>query len=658
MNITLYKILNILQVRQIIILILLSVSIKCIAQTKFNKVINPEHPSMNILVSTTPIDDGYILVIGSRNVEGYGNNRCSMILKTDNIGNVLYRNFVCDSSVNVYEGWFDQKIIATNYGTYKYAFHKEWLCSYICEFDEQLNPICTKSIYFSNDSSLVNVKMTGFSNVDDCLYFPNIAKIDTLGTELYHPVLYKLDSNNNLIYKKGLYIGNYKHQYTSIIKAHDDNLIAFGEMKSVPVWLVSKIDPAGNMIWYHTYGRANWNNGLYKFIAPSPDSCYVMSGLYPVCYADRFEYRTANAACIRKIDDNGNLLWEKNIKNYYSNYYNGPGIHDVDCTYDLYVDDDGYIYVAGQGTIFTGFTGFLTKLSPEGDIMFRRYYTPDGSKSGPELYLNSVKPTPDGGLIMGGYTYDSYYTAAEFGDYYQQPWLVKTDMDGLDGLCYTELPELTLDVFIPDTVCNLDTIDCVVNISGPSAPYRLDFSTGQTIENIYYPDVFVPKEIGIDTVLTGERMYQYTETITEATLKDTAVEDIIARHYNIRTPRDPGEHQLAITLSDYYGNTKTIYKDIYVNPCHDLAVDENDNIMLSVYPNPATEYINIAGENIAEIQICNLLGEVVYYIGNVAPRHDTTNVISTENMPAGSYFVSVRMVNGKVVTKKIIVVKD
>ncbi len=150
-------------------------------------------------------------------------------------------------------------------------------------------------------------------------------------------------------------------------------------------------------------------------------------------------------------------------------------------------------------------------------------------------------------------------------------------------------------------------------------------------------------------------MYQYTETITEATLKDTAVEDIIARHYNIRTPRDPGEHQLAITLSDYYGNIKTIYKDIYVNPCHDLAVDENDNIMLSVYPNPATEYINIAGENIAGIEICNLLGEVVYYNSGVVPRRDATIVISTENMPAGSYFVRVRMEDGKVVTKKIIV---
>ncbi|MBQ5457160.1 MAG: T9SS type A sorting domain-containing protein, partial [Bacteroidales bacterium] len=168
-------------------------------------------------------------------------------------------------------------------------------------------------------------------------------------------------------------------------------------------------------------------------------------------------------------------------------------------------------------------------------------------------------------------------------------------------------------------------------------------------------DIFVPAEIGIDTVLRGELLYQYTETVTEATIKDSAAENTIARHYNIATPTLPGEQQLAITLTDFYGNTKTIYKDIYVNPCHDLAVDENDNIMLSVYPNPATEYINIAGENIAEIEICNLLGEVVYYNSSVAPRHDATIVISTENMPAGSYFVRVRMEDSKVVTKKIVV---
>ena len=638
-----------------LVLLLTLMSLDCFSQTKFNKIIDTGHQAMNILTSTTPFENGYILVVGTGDVAGYDNNRCSMILRTDVDGNVLYSNFICDSTVDTFECMPNQSVIITEDSLFKYVFSKSFKCAYICDFDYNLNIINSKSIYHSNDSSLINAKTFGFNNIDDNLYIINNTQLDTLGvTGLYHPIMYKVDSSNNLIYRKYMYINNNKHQYYNIIKAHDGNLIALGDIYPKPQWLVSKLDAAGNMIWHHTYGRNAWNNGHQIFIAPSPDSCYVMSGIYPVCYANRFEDETSDAACLRKIDDNGNLLWEKVIKNYYSNYYNGPGMHPVDCTYDLYVDNDGYIYVAGQGTIYTGFAGFLTKLTPEGDIMFRRYYTPDGSKSGPELYLNSVKPTPDGGLIMGGYTYDSYYTAAEFGDYFQQPWLVKTDMDGLDGLCYTELPELTLDVFIPDTVCNLDTIDCVVNISGPSAPYRLDFSTGQVIDNIYYPDIFVPAEIGIDTVLRGELLYQYTETVTEATIKDTA-ENIIAKHYNIATPTLPGEQQLAITLTDFYGNTKTIYKDIYVNPCHDLAVDENDNIMLSVYPNPATEYINIAGENITEIEICNLLGEVVYYIGNVVPRRDATNVISTENMPAGSYFVRVRMTDGKVVTKKIIV---
>ena len=375
-----------------------------------------------------------------------------------------------------------------------------------------------------------------------------------------------------------------------------------------------------------------------------------MSGVYPVCYANSNHDRYWYAGCVRKIDDNGNLLWEKIIKNYSPS----PSYYLDDDFYDLYVDDNGYIYVAGK-TIFNNYsmTGCLTKLSPEGEIMYIRHYEPTGrgEHRSAITYLNSVKPTPDGDLIMGGYTYDSYYTP-DFGDYYQQPWLVKTDMNGLDGLCYTELPELDFDVFIPDTVCNMDTIDCVVNISGPSAPYTLEFSTGQVIDSIYYPDTYVPYNFGIDRPISSEYLYSYSDYVSEATLKkNTTWEDIIARHYNISTPTHPGEQQLAITLTDFYGNTKTIYKDIYVNPCHEVEVDENENVVLSVYPNPARENIIVEGENIAGIQICNLLGGVVYE----TQQCNGNNVISTDGMGAGSYFVRVRMEDGKVVTKKIVV---
>ena len=629
----------------ILLLILTSLRISCPAQTRFNMVSDFGYREMNVFNSITPLDDGYIIIIGTRHPL-YNGNRCSMVVKTDSEGNKLYSAFIGDAQYDVFEGGVSaSSVYTTETGTYKFIFN--------------IGPdIKLQSYEFDNSLRILDATRLNTDSTNRPLMLCNIYIEDNIYMggqyENFCEYLTKYDANGNVIAEaeRRDHIGIRK-----IIGGQDGNIIVSGLRNyNNHDWIIQKLDTSLNTIWHKTYGRSDMKNGFQIFIAPSPDSCYVMNGIYPVCYADRFEDRTSDAACIRKIDDNGNLLWEKVIKNYYSDYYNGPGILDLDCSYDLYVDNEGYIYIAGQGTsLSTGMAGFLTKLTPEGDIMFRRYYTPDGSKNGPQLYLNSVKPTPDGGLIMGGYTYDSYYTAAEFGDYFQQPWLVKTDMDGLDGLCYTELSELTMDVFIPDTVCNLDTIDCVVNIGGPSAPYRLDFSTGQVIDNIYYPDIFVPKEIGIDTVLSGELLYQYTETVTEATIKDSAAENTIARHYNIRTPRDPGEHQLAITLSDYYGNTKTIYKDIYVNPCHDLAVDENDNIMLSVYPNPATEYINIAGENIAGIEICNLLGEVVYYISCVAPRHDNTNVISTENMPAGSYFVKVRMADGKVITKKIIV---
>ena len=628
-------------------ILLLFVPMNCFSQSKFNRIINLNWNANNILVSLTPNDSSYIIICGSNNYEMFGDRRCSLIAILDNNANCINKAFVGDSDVDTYDGRFNQRAILTNHASIKYVFSKEYKCIYICEFDNNLNIINSKYIYHSSDSSLLNNKVPGFNNIDDNIYIISNTKIDTLGiTGFYHPILYKLDNDNNIIYKKYMYISNIKHQYANIIKAQDGNLIALGNMNSSHLWLISKIDTSGNMMWYRTYGRTDWLNSGFQFISPSPDNCYVMSGIYPVCYANRFEEETSDAACIRKIDDNGNLLWEKVIKNY--NIY--PGIAFYESAYDIYVDGEGFIYVVGMGSNCEGYAGILLKLTPNGEIVYRRNYSPTGSHDNWPAFLNSVKPTPDGGLIMGGYTYDDFY-GADFDGYYQQPWLVKTDMEGLDGLCYTELPELDFDIFIPDTVCNLDTIDCVVNISGPSAPYTMEFSTGQVIDNIYYPDIFIPKEIGIDTEFTGERLYQYTETITEATLKDTAVENVIARHYNIRTPMQSGEQQLTITLTDFYGNTKTITKDLYVNHCNDLEVDENENIVLSVYPNPATECINIAGENIASIEICNLLGGVVYEKQNCS----NNNVISTENMPAGSYFVRVKMVDGKVITKKVII---
>ena len=614
-------------------------------QNTYNKMLNFNRSENHLLVSLTPVDEDFLIVCGTDSIVYLNRKRCSMVAKINREGNIMYQNYIMDTIYDVYEGRVSANefcLISDN--KYKYTFDGDNHKFILCEFDTTLNVVKRVDKEYNNPSFSQNIlgNLSTLSNVyivgqmidpvsEMC--WGNVLNLDSLGNVLHELVIPSEVSNAATVQIK-------QTKGNAFIVSGDDNHMT----------QIIKIDTSLNIIWQRTFGREGWNNNSYNYISLSPDSCYVVSGHYPVCASHHSIHGAEEyASCVRKIDDNGNLLWEKIIKNY--NYQ--PRIYPNEEYWDVYVDDDGYIYYVGNGLNFDGYAGFLTKLSPNGDIMYRRSYTPTGNHNDYLAELTCIKPTSDGGLIMGGTTSDSYY-GQFFNGYYQQPWLIKTDKDGLDGLCYTELPELDFDVFIPDTVCNLDTINCVVNISGPSAPYTLEFSTGQVIDSIYYPDVFVLKSTGIDVLLASSGMYQYTEYITEATLKDTS-ENIIARHYNIATPTLPGEQQLAITLTDFYGNTKTIYKDLYVNPCHEVEVDENENVVLSVYPNPATEYINIAGENIAEVQICNLLGEVVYYNSRVVPRRDATIVISTENMPAGSYFVRIRMADGKVVTKKIIV---
>ncbi|MBO4614785.1 MAG: T9SS type A sorting domain-containing protein [Bacteroidales bacterium] len=627
------------------------------AQSIFNKLVDYNRNESHILVSLTPVENGYITVCGTGNEELFGNMRCSLVTRFDTLGNVLYHSFVGDPATYLFEGWENQKMIKTDSETFKYVFNKENMGAYICEFNDTLGVKSYTDLYYATDSSFANENFVEFSFIDGYIYIYGEKKGDTISNDFFHGTLWKIDSLNNLVWKRNLFNDENKLNGGQVIKSFDENLMLLGRtfIDSKKQLYISKIDTAGNTLWRREYGRQGWNNGTKWFFTQSPDSCYVISGVYPVCYRDRYMEVPSYASCFRKIDDNGELVWEKIIENFYKTGY--VGIHSQESNYDLYVDSDGYIYAISTGVAAQGqsLKGTLTKLSPKGEIMYRRYYHPLGRNATGSMYLGSISPTPDGGFVMGGYTDYNEEIDEMFNGYYQQPWIVKTDHEGLDGLCYTELPELDFDVFIPDTVCNLDTLDCIVNISGPSAPYTLEFSTGQVIDSIYYPDVFVPKEIGIDTEIVGNdnMLYQYSEVITEATLKDTIKENIIAKHYDIATPTYSGEQQLAITLTDFYGNTKTITKNLYVNHCNEVEVDENENIVLSVYPNPATECINIAGENITGIEICNLLGGVVYE----TQLCNGNNVISTDGMGAGSYFVRVRMVDGKVVTKKILVVK-
>ena len=81
-------------------------------------------------------------------------------------------------------------------------------------------------------------------------------------------------------------------------------------------------------------------------------------------------------------------------------------------------------------------------------------------------------------------------------------------------------------------------------------------------------------------------------------------------------------------------------------------IEEHDEKLVSVYPNPANDIINIAGEGIEEVRIYNLLGQ------NVLSRQgDGSNdiKISTSSLDAAIYLMEISTQRGKTVKRVTII---
>lgn len=79
-------------------------------------------------------------------------------------------------------------------------------------------------------------------------------------------------------------------------------------------------------------------------------------------------------------------------------------------------------------------------------------------------------------------------------------------------------------------------------------------------------------------------------------------------------------------------------------------ISENN---FSIMPNPATNYFNIEGENIAKVEVYNAIGQMIDVV-NV--ENDNVQV-STENYNNGVYFVKATTTNGQVSVQKVVVSK-
>ena len=99
-------------------------------------------------------------------------------------------------------------------------------------------------------------------------------------------------------------------------------------------------------------------------------------------------------------------------------------------------------------------------------------------------------------------------------------------------------------------------------------------------------------------------------------------------------------YQVVPQVAYYYLDDVCVSTDsIYAQTWTGFAENIHSQIKIKIYPNPATDVVNIISlENITKVQLLNTLGEIIYSFNNNGSSYYSLSLI---NVPSGLYFIKV-----------------
>jgi gliding motility-associated-like protein len=209
------------------------------------------------------------------------------------------------------------------------------------------------------------------------------------------------DDAGNKIWEK-TYGGDRWDQLHSAIKVQSGGYILTGEtesgatgIKTSPLngvgdfWVV-RIDDNGNLLWEKSYGGTDLEIGTR--ILQTPDGGFLVAGL-SLSNIPGYNYGISDYQLI-KIDANGNLLWSK--------LYGGSGRDEV---YDIIASSDGNYFLSGtsdspvSGNKISSPIGaediWVIKVSPDGTKLWDKTY---GTVAGD--FRGRLLPLTDGNILI------------------------------------------------------------------------------------------------------------------------------------------------------------------------------------------------------------------------------------------------------------------
>ncbi len=107
-------------------------------------------------------------------------------------------------------------------------------------------------------------------------------------------------------------------------------------------------------------------------------------------------------------------------------------------------------------------------------------------------------------------------------------------------------------------------------------------------------------------------------------------------------------------VNDYNSsiNDREVYNASKMHLSDFVSVDPANIAGLKIFPNPATDVLNIANAENADVQIFNITGQMIHRISNASALES----ISTENMPQGTYIIKITKDN-LTRTEKVVITK-
>lgn len=296
------------------------------------------------------------------------------------------------------------------------------------------NSECGNSILKTPDENFIIV---GYTSSSDRNLFSTKEDYFTINMDAW---ILKVSQNGELIWDK-TFGGSDNDELIKIIKTDDGNFIAAGKTYSTDgdiesnngqydIWII-KIDNFGNLLWEKTFGGSYYDK--VSSIIKTYDNNYIILGLTESSDGDISQNNGEYDIWLIKINDEGNLLWEKTF-----------GGSSSEKAFDVIEDSDKNLIIVGYTESEDGIISYnhgekdlwVIKTDENGNLIWEKTFGGSDWESG-----NKIIQTDDGNYLISGYTnssdgdvsflHSSTYYSSTYGDAFSADiWVIKIDTNG------------------------------------------------------------------------------------------------------------------------------------------------------------------------------------------------------------------------------------